>query len=188
MKTTFTVQDLAAEEEELREKIESNLAPASDSGSSAEAALAEADRVLSTVTSEEDKAEYVKKLVKQQEIREQERKEREQAALDWEIREIQKDIEEERKRWDGVWSDEEGEGAETEAIFKDQKRRNDVLQAVIDEVQKTNKKDEESKLDKYNKKGEGWKRLQLIAESRVHTSDPDQLNKYPNHKFPLRDQ
>lgn len=63
-----------------------------------------------------------------------------QAALDWEIREIQKDIEVERKRWDGVYSDEEGDGAETEAVFKDQRRRNDVIQAVLDEVTKTNKK------------------------------------------------
>ena len=60
--------------------------------------------------------------------------------MDWEIREIQKDIEEERKRWDGVYSDEEGDGAETEAVFKDQRRRNDVIQAVLDEVTKTNKK------------------------------------------------
>ena len=60
--------------------------------------------------------------------------------MDWEIREIQKDIEEERKRWDGVYSDEEGDGAETEAVFKDQTRRNDVIQAVLDEVTKTNKK------------------------------------------------
>ena len=62
------------------------------------------------------------------------------AALDWKIREIQKDIEQERKRWDGVYSDEEGDGAETEAVFKDQRRRNDVIQAVLDEVTKTNKK------------------------------------------------
>ena len=46
----------------------------------------------------------------------------------------------ERKRWDGVYSDEEGDGAETEAVFKDQRRRNDVIQAVLDEVTKTNKK------------------------------------------------
>ena len=63
-----------------------------------------------------------------------------QAALDWEIREIQNEIEEERKKWDGVWSDDEGDGAETEAIFKDQKRRNEVLQAVINEVNKSNTK------------------------------------------------
>ena len=81
-----------------------------------------------------------------------------------------------------------GEGAESQAIFHDQKRRNDVLQAVINEVEKTNKKSEEgdSKLDKYAKKGQGWKRLQMIAESRVNT-DPEQLNKYPAHKFPLKD-
>ena len=93
------------------------------------------------------------------------------------------------ERWRIRWVNggDEGEGAESEAIFHDQKRRNDVLQAVIDEVEKSNKKDEgDSKLDKYTKKGEGWKRLQLIAESRVNT-DPDQVNKYPSHKFPLRD-
>ena len=33
-----------------------------------------------------------------------------------------------------------GNGAETEAIFKDQKRRNEVLQAVINEVNKSNTK------------------------------------------------
>ena len=39
-----------------------------------------------------------------------------------------------------IFSDDEGEGAETEAVSKDQNRRRDVLQAVIDEVAKTNKK------------------------------------------------
>ena len=53
------------------------------------------------------------------------------------------------------------------------------------------------KLDKYSKyyqdgnpgagkanvkPGEGWKRLQLIAQSRVNCEDPDQIKKYPNHK------
>ena len=152
-------------------------------------ALAAADEVLKS--SEPDKpaeqSDHYKQLFAQQLKREEEKKKAEQAALDWEIREIQKEIAEERKKWDGVWSDEEGEGAETAAVYQDQKRRNEVLQAVIDEVEKSNKKDDgDSKLDKYTKKGEGWKRLQLIAESRVNT-DPDQLNKYPNHKFPLRD-
>ena len=45
----------------------------------------------------------------------------------------------------------------------------------------------DSKLDKYTKKGEGWKRLQMIAQSRVNT-DPDKANQYPAHKFPLREQ
>lgn len=44
----------------------------------------------------------------------------------------------------------------------------------------------DSKLDKYTKKGDGWKRLQLIAQSRVNT-DPDKVNQYPSHKFPLKD-
>lgn len=153
-------------------------------------ALAAADSVLQSGQPEKavEDSEYYKELFAQQLKREKEKKAREQAALEWEVREIQKEIADERKKWEGVWSDEEGEGAETEAIFQDQKRRNDVLQAVIDEVEKSNKKpdDGDSKLDKYTKKGEGWKRLQLIAESRVNT-DPEQVNKYPSHKFPLKD-
>merc|ERR1719273_126605 len=130
-----------------------------------------------------EESEQYKELFAQQLAREKDKTAQEQAALDWEIREIQKEIAEERQKWDGVWSDEEGEGAESQAIFQDQKRRTEVLQAVIAEVEKTNKKSEEgdSKLDKYAKKGQGWKRLQMIAESRVNT-DPEQLNKYPSHK------
>ena len=119
------------EEDKVRSQIETNLA---------QERLLSSNESDSLPTSEEEKTEYVQKLVKQHQRREKEQKEREQAALDWEIAEIQKEIEDERKRWDGVWSDEEGDGAETEAIFKDQKRRNDVIQAVLDEVQKTNKK------------------------------------------------
>ena len=44
----------------------------------------------------------------------------------------------------------------------------------------------DTNLEKYNKKGEGWKRLQMIAQSRVNT-DPDKINQYPSHKFPLKD-
>ena len=153
-------------------------------------ALAEADKVAQSSKPEAavEESEHYQQLFAQQLAREKDKAAREEAALNWEIREIQKEIAEERKRWDGVWSDEEGEGAESQAIFHDQKRRNDALQAVIDEVEKTNKKSEEgdSKLDKYTKKGQGWKRLQMIAESRVNT-DPEQLNKYPAHKFPLKD-
>ena len=87
-----------------------------------------------------EKTEQLKHMVAEHRRRDQELKEKEQAALDWEIREIQNEIGEERKKWDGVWSDDEGDGAETEAIFQDQKRRNDVLQAVINEVNKTNTK------------------------------------------------
>lgn len=87
-----------------------------------------------------EKTEQFKQMVAEHRRRDQELKEKEQAALDWEIREIQNEIEDERKKWDGVWSDDEGDGAETEAIFQDQKRRNDVLQAVINEVNKTNTK------------------------------------------------
>ena len=161
-----------------------------ESPQSVTTALAEADKVVEASKPEEavEESEHYQQMFAQQLAREKDKAAREQAALDWEIREIQKEIAEERQKWDGVWSDEEGEGAESQAIFHDQKRRNDVLQAVIAEVEKTNKKSEEgdSKLDKYTKKGQGWKRLQLIAESRVNT-DPEKLNQYPAHKFPLKD-
>jgi hypothetical protein len=39
----------------------------------------------------------------------------------------------------------------------------------------------------FTKKGEGWKRLQIIAESRMK-NDPEKYITYPTHKFPLRDQ
>ena len=147
---TIWIQDLAEDDEEtLQTKGDSNkkIADSETSSDAASKALAEADNVLKGVNDNAnvavdgsvEQSEYVKQLVAEQQRREKEMKEREQAALDWEIQEIQKEIEEERKRWDGVYSDEEGEGAETEAIFQDQKRRNDVLQAVLDEVQKKNK-------------------------------------------------
>ena len=106
------------------------------------AALAEADKVVQASKPEQavEESEHYQQLFAQQLAREKDKAAREQAALDWEIREIQKEISEERQKWDGVWSDEEGEGAESQAIFHDQKRRNDVLQAVIAEVEKTNKK------------------------------------------------
>jgi len=188
-------QDLADEETNtpsVQKKVDPKAAD-----EAAKKALAAADDVLKSVSGdpaaisippEAEQSEYFKQLVEAEKRREKDKADREQAALDWEIREIQKDIEEERKRWDGVYSDEEGDGAETEAVFKDQRRRNDVIQAVLDEVTKTNKKAEEgdTNLEKYNKKGEGWKRLQMIAQSRVNT-DPDKINQYPSHKFPLKD-
>ena len=114
-----------------------------NTGGDVNEALAAADEVLKSSQSDSslplEQSEQYKELFAQQLKREKEKKAAEEAALDWEIREIQKEIADERKKWEGVWSDDEGEGAETEAIFKDQKRRNDVLQAVIDEVNKTNK-------------------------------------------------
>eukprot|EP00092_Neocalanus_flemingeri_P014107 GFUD01015216.1.p1 GENE.GFUD01015216.1~~GFUD01015216.1.p1 ORF type:complete len:279 (+),score=111.96 GFUD01015216.1:42-878(+) len=180
-----------------------NLAKTANSKHSAEKAasdaLAAADAVLNSVkelekvgpvkTALDDpaaKAKYFKTVYEKSLKEEQEKKVREEAARDWEIKEIQKEIEDERKKWDAVWSDDEGEGAETEAVFKDQKRKVNVLQAVIDEVAKANKKPEED-VKVHTKQGERWKRLQIIAESRVN-NDPEKYITYPTHKFPLRDQ
>jgi len=158
-------------------------------------ALAAADAVIQSVSvnnmktvldDPESKAKYYKEVYEEKLKEEQAKKAVEEAARDWEIKEIQREIEEERKKWDAAWSDDEGEGAESEAVFKDQKRRETVLQAVIDEVKKANKKPVEE-VKSFTKKGEGWKRLQIIAESRVK-NDPEKYITYPSHKFPLRDQ
>jgi len=200
------IQD--TEEEEKTDKDKSSEAikkPASedvaiDAEKAAADALAAADAVLKSVAVKEGeavktvlddpeaKAKYYKAIYEESLKEEQAKKAMEEAARDWEIREIQREIEDERKKWDAVWSDDEGEGAESEAVCKDQKRRVNVLQAVIDEVKKANKKPEEdSKVQQFTKKGEGWKRLQIIAESRVK-NDPEKYITYPTHKFPLRDQ
>merc|ERR1712147_366371 len=68
-----------------------------------------------------------------------ERKNAEQQALDWEIAQIQNYIEDQRKRWEAVYSsDEEAEagGAETQAVVKDMKRREAAVAAVVEEVTK----------------------------------------------------
>merc|ERR1719187_127185 len=101
---------------------------------------------------------------------------------DWEIREIQKEIEQQQKVWDPVYSDDEGTGAEDAAVHKDLGRRAKVMNEVVKEVlpAPANKKDEN------HVPGEGWKRLQLRAETRVKNF-PEQYVTYPQHKFPLRD-
>jgi len=160
---------------------------ASDALAAADAVLKSAETVKTGLDDPAAKAEYYKTVYEESLKEEQEKKVREEAARDWEIREIQREIEDERKKWDAAWSDDEGEGAETEAVSKDQKRRRNVLQAVIDEVAKANKKPEEDNKDKFQaKQGERWKRLQIIAESRVK-NDPEKYITYPTHKFPLRD-
>jgi len=188
-------QDMSDEEDQKSSTVIEQKNDLAGAQEAAAKALAKADSLIVSGNintnkpeqSLENQSEYVQLLVADQQRRQRDAEAREQAVLNWEISEIQKEISDERRRWDGVWSDEEGDGAETEAVNKDQKRRNDVIQAVLDEVQKKNKKAEEDDKDKYTKKGERWKRLQMIAQSRVNT-DPDKINQYPAHKFPLREQ
>merc|ERR1719402_1960421 len=71
---------------------------------------------------------------------------------------------------------------EIREVQKDLKRREKVMNEVVKEVlpAPANKKDEN------HVPGEGWKRLQLRAETRVKNF-PEQYVTYPQHKFPLRD-
>lgn len=112
-----------------------------------------------------------------------EEQKREKMALDWEVAEIQREISNERKTWEAVYSDDEGAGAETEAVVRDLERRKKNIEAVVKEVIK---KPEENENQNTVVAGERWKRLQMIAETRVK-NDPEKYTTYPTHKFPLRD-
>jgi len=169
------------------EKAASDALAAADAVLESVKVVKEVEPVKTALDDPEAKAKYFKAVYEEKLKEEQAKKALEEATRDWEIKEIQREIEDERKKWDAVWSDDEGEGAESEAVLKDQDRRGNVLQAVINEVKKANKKPEEEDVKVYAKKGEGWKRLQIIAESRVK-NDPEKYITYPTHKFPLRDQ
>jgi len=108
---------------------------------------------------------------------------RETNSRDWEIKEIEKEIAEQQKVWEPVYSDDEGNGAEDAAVHKDLKRRAKVMKEVAKEVvpAPANKPSENNSAP-----GEGWKRLQMRAETRVKNF-PELYQTYPIHKFPLRD-
>jgi len=121
-----------------------------------------------------------------------ERKNAEQQALDWEIAQIQNDIEDQRKRWEAVYSsDEEAEagGAETQAVVKDMKRREAAVAAVVEEVTKKQVITHRAlaHADGPTQHGERWKRLQMIDQSRKKMAPERYGSTYPGHKFPMRD-
>jgi len=123
-----------------------------------------------------------------------EKKNADQQALDWEIAQIQNDIEDQRKRWEAVYSsDEEGEagGAETQAVVTDMKRREAVVAAVVEEVTKkeviTHRALAHVEMEGPIQHGERWKRLQLIDQSRKKMEPERYGSTYPGHKFPMRD-
>jgi len=114
-----------------------------------------------------------------------EREKRDQIAVEWEIQEIQKEIGSERKRWEAVYSDDEGEGAETAEVVKDMARRKKNITEVVAEVTCKKKPEEDENL--FQGKGERWKRLQMMSETRVKNNPEKYGGDFPNHKFPLRD-
>jgi len=121
-----------------------------------------------------------------------EKKNAEQQALDWEIAQIQNDIEDQRKRWEAVYSsDEEAEagGAETQAVVKDMKRREAAVAAVVEEVTKKQVITHRAlaHADGPTQHGERWKRLQMIDQSRKKMAPERYGSTYPGHKFPMRD-
>jgi len=123
-----------------------------------------------------------------------EKKNADQQALDWEVAQIQADIEDQRKRWEAVYSsDEEGEagGAETQAVVTDMKRREAVVAAVVEEVTKkeviTHRALAHVEMEAPIQHGERWKRLQMIAQSRKKMEPERYGSTYPGHKFPMRD-
>ena len=76
---------------------------ASDALAAADAVLKSAGTVKTGLDDPAAKAEYYKTVYEESLKEEQEKKVREEAARDWEIREIQREIEDERKKWDAAW-------------------------------------------------------------------------------------
>jgi len=93
-----------------------------------------------------------------------------------EVAEIQAEAEAQRSRWKPVYSDDESEGVE----YK-RKRRKGRPQTKS----KNHSRAVEIAGCEY-KPGERWKRLKLIAETKVK-NNPEKYATIPKHKFPLRD-
>jgi len=104
---------------------------------------------------------------------------------DWEIRAIQAEIETQQKDWEPVYSDDEGTGAEDAAVFKRAKKRAVVMKDLEKESVKPMNRIERI-LPEGHVPGEGWKRLQLMAETRVKNF-PEKYTTFPVHKFPHKD-
>ena len=75
---------------------------------------------------------------------------------------------EDRKRWQPLYSDEESE--QNELVGKIRKSKKIKAKAIG--------------ISGYAK-GEGWKKLKLMAETKVK-NNPEKYNSIPKHKFPLR--
>lgn len=105
---------------------------------------------------------------------------------DWEIRAIQAEIETQQKDWEPAYSDDEGTGAEDAAVFKRAKKRAAVMKDLEKETAKPMNRPPGKILPENHVPGEGWKRLQLRAETRVKNF-PELYTTYPVHKFPHKD-
>ena len=66
-------------------------------------ALKEGEAVKTVLDDPEAKAKYYKAIYEESLKEEQAKKAREEAARDWEIKEIQREIEDEHKKWDAAW-------------------------------------------------------------------------------------
>jgi len=91
-----------------------------------------------------------------------------------EIYQIQQEIQVERQNWENLYSDEESETLELSTNKKTKRKKKnkslDICQAK-DGSQYT--------------KGERWKRLKLMAETKVK-NNPEKYNSIPKNKFPLK--
>jgi hypothetical protein len=111
-----------------------------------------------------DHRKMTAELQRQQELEERQR--------NLEIAAIQGEIEADRAHWQPVYSDEEGEGVEVEKKKRKKKEYKGNINFRSGE-------------GTHFPPGERWKRLKLMAETKVK-NNPEKYASIPIHKFPLR--
>ena len=85
------------------EKAASDALAAADAVLESVKVVKEVEPVKTALDDPEAKAKYFKAVYEEKLKEEQAKKALEEATRDWEIKEIQREIEDERKKWDAVW-------------------------------------------------------------------------------------
>lgn len=91
-----------------------------------------------------------------------------------EIYQIQQEIQVDRQNWENVYSDEESKTVELVANKRTNKKKKKTFNNIC-----------QAKDGSHYTKGERWKRLKLMSETRVK-NNPEKYSSIPKHKFPLR--
>merc|ERR1711915_727433 len=99
-----------------------------------------------------------------------------------EIQAIQAEIQAQRNTWQSVYSDEEDETDIESALSRNRKRKETTSSSSCSTSTLTRPFLDGPQFEK----GERWKRLKIMAETKVK-NNPEKYASIPKHKFPLRD-
>merc|ERR1711915_912823 len=102
-----------------------------------------------------------------------------------EIQAIQAEIQAQRNTWQSVYSDEEDETDIESALSRNRKRKETTSSSSSSSCS-TSTLTRPFLDGPQFEKGERWKRLKIMAETKVK-NNPEKYASIPKHKFPLRD-